>query len=97
MVDKDLMVLQNYAKLENVVQGSFNETYATYDDANQAKNIKAKEASDAEEEEDPVPMTFPKIKAEAEVSFMSVCPLLRKHHRYIEMPVVCMISISLCT
>jgi hypothetical protein len=41
------------------------ETYPAPHDANQAVNIKV---SDAEEEEDPVPITFPKIKAEPEVS-----------------------------
>jgi hypothetical protein len=46
--------------------------YPIYDDANQAKNIKAEEVSDAEEEEDPVPLPFLKIKSEAEVSCMSV-------------------------
>jgi hypothetical protein len=34
-------------------------------------NVKAEEVSDAGEEEDPVPITFPEIKAESEVS--SVC------------------------
>jgi hypothetical protein len=33
-------------------------------------NVKAEEVSDAEEEEDPVPITFPEIKAEPEVSCM---------------------------
>jgi hypothetical protein len=31
-------------------------------------NVKVKSVSDAEEEEDPVPITFPEIKAEPEVS-----------------------------
>jgi hypothetical protein len=35
-------------------------------------NIKAEEVSDIEVEEDPVPITFPKIKAEPEVSCMSL-------------------------
>jgi hypothetical protein len=69
--------------------------YPTSDDANQAKNIKDEEVSYAEEEEDPVPKQVLKIKAETEVSCMSVCPVLRRYHRYAEMPVVCMISISL--
>ncbi|PNF36589.1 hypothetical protein B7P43_G14993 [Cryptotermes secundus] len=33
-------------------------------------NVKAEAVSDAEEEEDPVPITFPEIKAEPEVSCM---------------------------
>jgi hypothetical protein len=57
------------------VQRPCGETYPTSDDANKAKNIKAEAVSDAEEEEDPVPITFPKIKTEPEVSCMSICLL----------------------
>jgi hypothetical protein len=35
-------------------------------------NIKVKAASDAEEEEDPVPITFPEIKADPEVSLCAL-------------------------
>jgi hypothetical protein len=34
--------------------------------------IKVEEVSDAEEEEGPVPISFPKIKTEPEVRFMSL-------------------------
>jgi hypothetical protein len=44
-------------------------------DASQAIIMKAEEVSDAEEKEGPVPISFPKIKAEPEVRCMSVCPL----------------------
>jgi hypothetical protein len=50
--------------------GPYGETYPASHDANQAMNIKVKEGSDAEEEDDPVPITFPEIKAEPEVSCM---------------------------
>jgi hypothetical protein len=64
-----MMVLQNCKNLEEEVQGSFGETSC---DADQAMNIKAEEISDAEEEEvDPVPISFLKIKAEPEVSCTS--------------------------
>jgi hypothetical protein len=33
-------------------------------------NVKVKEGLDVEEEGDPVPISFPEIKAEPEVSFM---------------------------
>jgi hypothetical protein len=33
-------------------------------------NVQVKEGSDVEEEDDPVPITFPEIKAEPEVSCM---------------------------
>jgi hypothetical protein len=35
-------------------------------------NVKAEAVSDAEEEEDPVPITFPEIKAEPEVSCVCI-------------------------
>jgi hypothetical protein len=38
--------------------------------SDQAMNVKAEEVSDVEVEEDPVPITFPEIKAEPEVSSM---------------------------
>jgi hypothetical protein len=60
------MILQNYTNSENVLVGPCGETYPTSYDANQAVNIKVKEGSDVEAEEDPVPITFPEIKAEPE-------------------------------
>jgi hypothetical protein len=72
MINKDVMVLQNYTNLEKVVLSPCGETYPVSDDADQAMNIKAEEVSDIDEEEDPVPVTFPKIKAEPEVSCMSL-------------------------
>jgi hypothetical protein len=68
-----MIVLQNYTNLEEVVPGPCGETYLVSHDADQVKNIKAEEGSDVDEEEDPVPITFPKIKVEPEVSCMSPC------------------------
>jgi hypothetical protein len=48
--------------------GPHGETYPAPHDANQAMNIKADAASDAEEEEDPLQISVQKIKAEPEVS-----------------------------
>jgi hypothetical protein len=73
VIDKEMMVLQNYTNLEDIVLGLCGETYPTSDAANQAMNVKAEEVSDIKEEEDPVPITFQKIKAEPQVSWMSVC------------------------
>jgi hypothetical protein len=56
--------LQNSTDSENILVGPYGET------SDQAMNVKAEEVSDAEEEEDPVPITFPEIKAELEVSSM---------------------------
>jgi hypothetical protein len=50
--------------------GPYGETYPTPDDADQVMNVKVKAFSDADEEEDPVPITFPEIKADPEVSCM---------------------------
>jgi hypothetical protein len=46
----------------------YSELYPESHDANQAMNVKVKEGSDVEEEDDPVPISFPEIKAEPEVS-----------------------------
>jgi hypothetical protein len=74
MVDKDIMVLQNYeyTNVKKEVCGPFVEMYPASDDADESKNIKAEEVSDAEEEEDPLAITVPKIKAEPEVSCVYV-------------------------
>jgi hypothetical protein len=65
------MVLQNCTNSERVVRGPCGEPYPTSDDADQAKNIQAGEVSDAEEDEEPVPIEFLEIKAEPTVSSMS--------------------------
>jgi hypothetical protein len=73
-----LVVLQNMADLEKV-GGLFSEICpASSPDAYQAIGIKAEVFSDAEEEEYLVPVTFPGIKAEPEVS----CVLLGGFHKY---------------
>jgi hypothetical protein len=64
------MVLQNCTNSESILVDSYGETCPTSHDADQAMNLKAKAASDAEEEEDPVRVTFPEMKAEPEVSCM---------------------------
>jgi hypothetical protein len=89
-----IVFLQNYTDLEEVVPGLCCEMHPTSDAANQTMNIKAEEVSDVEENTEPV--TFRKIKAEPEVSCMSVCvSLLRRYHTYAEMSIVFLISIFL--
>jgi hypothetical protein len=68
MNNKDMMFLQNYTDLGNAVPGPCAETCTTSHDATQAMNIKTEEVSDADEEEDPLQIKYPKIKAEPEVS-----------------------------
>jgi hypothetical protein len=53
-----------------------------------AVNIKVEEFSDIEDMEDPVPMTAVVIKAEHEVSCMSLCPLLGIYRLHPELPVL---------
>jgi hypothetical protein len=72
MTNEAMMVLQNYKDLGNTVPGPCAETGTTSYDATQAMNIKAEEVSDADEKEDPLQTTFPNIKAEPEVSCMSL-------------------------
>jgi hypothetical protein len=72
MVEKDAIVLQNRTNSRMEVQDPCGEMNPTSGDASQAINIKVEEVSDAEEEEGPVPISFPKIKAEPEVRCMSL-------------------------
>jgi hypothetical protein len=60
--------LQSYTNSENVSVGPYGEIYPTSHDADQAVKVKAETTSDAEEEDDPVPITFSELKAESEVS-----------------------------
>jgi hypothetical protein len=65
-------VLQNLADVENV-QGQCSETCsASSRDAYKAVRIKVEAFSDAEEEEYPVPITFPGTKAQPEVSCVPI-------------------------
>jgi hypothetical protein len=67
------MVLQNHTNTAMELQDRCGEPNPTSRDASQAINIKVGEASDAEEEVGPVPITFPELKAEPEVRCMSLC------------------------
>jgi hypothetical protein len=67
-----MIVLQNYTDLGNAVPGPCVETCTTSHDATQAMNIKSEEVSDADEKEDPLQITFPKIKEVPEVNCMSL-------------------------
>jgi hypothetical protein len=69
MTDKGMLVLQDSAHSQEDVPGSYAETCpACSNDAFRTISIKFEEVSDVEEEEDPVPISFPGIKAEHEVS-----------------------------
>jgi hypothetical protein len=82
MIDRHKFVLQSYTYSENVLVSPHGETYPACHNGNQAMNRKAEEVSYAEEKQDPVPITFPEIKAEPEVSSVaSVWPLLGRFHK----------------
>jgi hypothetical protein len=69
------LFLQNPKDSENIL-GLHSEIYPfSSHDAYPAISIKTEELSGAEEEEGPVPITFPGIKAEPEVSCVSVSML----------------------
>ncbi|XP_033609214.1 uncharacterized protein LOC111869194 isoform X3 [Cryptotermes secundus] len=57
---------ENCTNLEKALVGPYDEINPAPHDASQAMNVKTEAVSDAEEEEDPVPITFPEIKAEPE-------------------------------
>jgi hypothetical protein len=69
MTDKGMLVLQDSAHSQEDVSGSCTETSPTSSyDAHQAINTKVEEVSDVEEEDNPVPISFPVIKTEHVVS-----------------------------
>jgi hypothetical protein len=72
MIDKHMIVLQSYTNSEKVLVGPYGETYPACLDGSEVMNIKAEELSYAEEKQDPVPITFPEMKAEPEVSCMAL-------------------------
>jgi hypothetical protein len=65
MIDKE-MIFQIRTNSEMEVQDPCDETNPTSHDASQAISIKVEEVSGAEDEVDPVPIPFRKIKAEPE-------------------------------
>jgi hypothetical protein len=90
------MVLQNCMDFLKIEPGSISETCPTSSyDGNQIIDIKVEEASDTQEVEDPLLITLPEIKAEHEVSCVSVCLLLGTFHRYPELCIVFLIFLCL--
>jgi hypothetical protein len=63
--------------------GSCNETCVTLHDGNEVINIKVEEATATQEEEDPLLIKLPAVKAEHEVSYRRFgCPLCGTFHKY---------------
>jgi hypothetical protein len=89
------MVLQNCIDFLKIEPDSISETCPmSSHDGNQITDIKVEEASDTQEVEDPLLVTLPEIKAEHEVSCMSVY-LLGTFHRYPDLCIVFLISLCL--
>jgi hypothetical protein len=88
-----MMVLQDSMDSQRDVPGSHSEACASSLDGVQAVNIKVEEFSDIEDGEGPVPMTVVEIKAEHEVSFMSLRPMLGTSQSHPELPVRFLICI----
>jgi hypothetical protein len=80
--------LQNCLESQKDVPNLRSEACAlSSDDVDQAVNIKIEKCSDVEDAEDPVPITFTGIKAEHEVSSVSlVCALLHIAESHPELP-----------
>jgi hypothetical protein len=67
VIDNGMMVLQNCTDFLESLPGSCSETYLTsFHDGNEVMSIKVEAVT--EEEEDPLLITFPGVKAEYEVS-----------------------------
>ncbi|XP_033610469.1 zinc finger protein 583 [Cryptotermes secundus] len=73
---------ENSTNMENASVGPYGETYPTPHDANQAMNVKSEAVSDAEEEKDPVLITFPEIKAEPEGNLNELQPVHGEDRQY---------------
>jgi hypothetical protein len=71
VINKNMMVFQNYAGIEKDVPVPCGVTCPTSYDADLAMNIKAKEVSDEEEEGDPLAVTSPRIKDEPKAEEVS--------------------------
>jgi hypothetical protein len=94
LTGKGMVVLQNRLDSQKDVPGSHSEAVASPShDGVHAVNIKVEEFSDTEDREDPAPMTIVGIKAEYEVSCMSLCPLLGICQSHPELPVLFLICI----
>jgi hypothetical protein len=88
-------VLQESVDLERCVPGPHSETYPTSPhDAYQAMNIKVEDVSEIKEEEDPIPVSFPAVKAEHEVSWLSTTNQISQTI-YAELPGVFPFSVCL--
>jgi hypothetical protein len=93
MIDKIMVVLQNYADSLDIEGGSCNQTCVTSScDGTEAIDVKAEGISAVQKEQD----SMPTINAEPEVGCISVCLFLGTFHRCEESPIVFPVPICWC-
>jgi hypothetical protein len=85
MTDNSMMVLQGSLDSQKDVPRSHSEVCPSSHAGDQAINIKVEEFSDTEDSKDPVPITVIGLRAEHEVSCMSLFTI--RHILHIELPV----------
>jgi hypothetical protein len=83
MIDRGILLLQNCRELLELVPSSGREAHLTSYDGNEVISVKVEEG---EKEKEPVRITFPPMKAEHEVSCMSMYLLLHTFLKYPELP-----------
>jgi hypothetical protein len=72
MIHISMVVLQISTDIAKDEPGLCSETCLTAHDGNQVIDVKFQKGSDVEEDDDPVAITFPALKAECEVSCVSM-------------------------
>lgn len=98
MIDKGTAVLQNHMDPLKFEPSLISETCpASSHNGDRIISMKVKEASDTQKVADPLLITFPEIKDERKVSYMSACPQLGKFQKYTELGPVFLIPICLFT
>jgi hypothetical protein len=82
---KGMVILQISTDIVKVEPGLYSETcLASSFEGHEATDTKVERISDTEDDEEPVPVIYPAVKAKRKVSCMLV--LLGIFHRYLELP-----------
>jgi hypothetical protein len=92
MTDNGIVVVQDSLGSQKDVPGSHSVACASSSGI-EAVNIKVEEFSNLEDRKGPLPMTVVGVKAEHEVSCMSLCPLLGISESRPELPVLSLIYV----
>ncbi|XP_023715190.1 zinc finger protein 467-like isoform X2 [Cryptotermes secundus] len=73
---------ESYTNTDKVLVGPYGETYPACCNGSQDMNIKTEEDSDAEKKADPLPITFPEVKAEPESTLNELQPVHGEEQPY---------------